>query len=139
MIDGSIVGRHSKIGPGVKMGPGFRIGEGVFVGPNVVLCNDMWPRADDTGFELDRLLDGSLVTIIIGDGASIGANATVLPGTHIGKNAFVAAGAVVDCDIPDGHIFKRSGEIVELNTAWARRRMRAARTEAPKTTLYFKD
>jgi UDP-2-acetamido-3-amino-2,3-dideoxy-glucuronate N-acetyltransferase len=127
MVDGSHVGARSKIGPGVKMGPGFAIGSDVFIGPNVVLCNDAWPRADVTGFDLEALLNGRMVAVVIEDGASIGANATVLAGVRIGKGAFVAAGSVVSRSVPAGHLHKRDGRLVEINSAWTRRRMRNVR------------
>jgi acetyltransferase-like isoleucine patch superfamily enzyme len=127
MVDGSIVRAGSKIGPGVKMGPGFILGQNVFLGPNVVLCNDLWPRADVTGFEIDKLLDGSIVAIRIEDGASVGANAVVLPGVRIGAGAMIAAGAVCDRSVPPRMLFRRDGTMVEINTAWTRRRMRGVR------------
>jgi acetyltransferase-like isoleucine patch superfamily enzyme len=126
MLDGPKFGDRCKIASGVAMGPGFEIGSDVFIGPNATFANDAFPRADRTGWEVDLLRDGSLVTIRVGDGASIGANAVVLPGIRIGARAMIAAGAVCGRDVPADHLFKRSGEIVEINTAWAARRMRAA-------------
>ena len=108
------------------MGPGFRLGDDVFVGPGVVLCNDLWPRADKTGWDAEMLRDGRCVTVKVGNRASIGANAVILPGVNIGEDCMIAAGAVCGRDVPAGHLFKRDGSIVEINTAWARKRMRAA-------------
>ena len=71
---------------------GARIGDRVFVGPNAVLTNDRYPPGPREG------LRGP----VIGDGAVIGANATILPGVVVGAGAFVAAGAVVTKDVPPG-------------------------------------
>jgi len=69
---------------------GTRIGDGVFIGPNAVLTNDRYPPGPHESLEAP----------VIGDGAVIGANATILPGVAIGEGAFVAAGAVVTKDVP---------------------------------------
>lgn len=127
MIDGSTIGAGSKVGPGVRMGPGFMIGERCFLGPGVVLCNDLWPRADVTGWEIEPLLDGRIVAVIMDDGASVGANAVVLPGVRLGAACMVAAGAVVDRSVPAGCLFKRDGRLVPINSAWTKRRMKGAR------------
>jgi len=66
------------------------IGDRVFLGPHAVLTNDPYP--------LRR--EANLVGPTIEDDASIGANATVLPGVTVGAGAFVAAGAVVTEDVP---------------------------------------
>ncbi|MFY1644205.1 acyltransferase [Methanoculleus bourgensis] len=71
---------------------GTRIGNRVFIGPNAVLTNDRYPPGPHE----------SLQGPVIGDGAVIGANATILPGVTVGEGAFVAAGAVVTKDVPPG-------------------------------------
>lgn len=124
-LDGPVFGDRCIVSPGVDIGPGFVVEDDVFLGPNVVLCNDAWPTVDKAGWDGDALRNG-FVTVRICDGASIGANAVVLPGVTVGARAMVAAGAVCGRDVPAGHLFKRDGTVVEINTAWARRRMRAA-------------
>lgn len=126
VLDGPVIGDRTIISMHVAMGPGFRVGSDVFIGPGVVFCNDAWPAADKEGWDADMLRDGRCVAVIVEDGASIGASAVILPGVRIGKGAMVAAGAVCGKDVPAGHLFKRSGEIVEINTAWAKRRMKSA-------------
>jgi dTDP-4-dehydrorhamnose 3,5-epimerase-like enzyme len=64
----------------------------VFVGPNATFTNDPFPRS--------RQYPLSYPTTHIRSGASIGANATILPGLTIGQNAMVGAGAVVTRDVP---------------------------------------
>lgn len=71
---------------------GVNLGNRVFVGPHVCFTNDLYPRAGSP--------DWQVVPTKVEDGASIGANATVLCGLTIGRNAMVAAGAVVTKDVP---------------------------------------
>ena len=66
------------------------IGNRVFIGPKTVLTNDRYPPS--------RI--GGLQGPVIGDGAAIGANVTILPGVRIGDGALVAAGSVVTKDVP---------------------------------------
>jgi len=68
------------------------IGDRVFVGPHACFTNDLYPRADSPDWEV--------VPTRVEDGASIGANATVLCGITIGRYGMVAAGAVVTKDVP---------------------------------------
>lgn len=125
MLDGPVIGNRCKIAARA-IGPGFRIGNEVFVGPGVVLCNDMWPTVDPTGWDVEMLRDGRCVTVRIGDRAWIGANSTILPGVSIGEGAAVSAHTRCAKDVPAGHLMRHDGTIVEINTAWARKRMKAA-------------
>lgn len=68
------------------------MGNKVFIGPNATFTNDIFPRSK-------QYPDRFPVTIIE-DGASIGANAVILPGIRIGAGAMVGAGSVVTKDIP---------------------------------------
>lgn len=90
-----IVGDRVTIKPGVQLWDGLRVGDDVFIGPNATFTNDLYPRSKQP-FELKQT--------IIGQGASIGANATILPGIRIGENAMIAAGTVVTKDVPDGKL-----------------------------------
>ncbi|MCU4924887.1 N-acetyltransferase [Halobacteria archaeon AArc-dxtr1] len=91
VIDGQTsIGSHVSLQTGVYVPTDTTIGDNVFVGPRAVLTNDAYPVRTDA----------DLVGPTIEDGASIGANATLLPGVTIGENAFVAAGAVVTDDVP---------------------------------------
>lgn len=125
-LDGPRFGDRCVIGHNVAMGPGFVFGDDCFVGPGVVLCNDAWPAAHRVGWDYDMLANGRCVAVRAGNEVGIGANAVVLPGVKLGDRAFVAAGAVCGRDVPAGHLFKRDGSIVEINTAWTRKRMKAA-------------
>ena len=64
----------------------------VFLGPNCSLTNDNRPRSKR---------DWTPVATTIREGATIGANATIVCGCHIGRYAFVGAGAVVTKPVPD--------------------------------------
>jgi len=88
-----VIGDGVTIKSGVQLWDGLRVGDGVFIGPNATFANDMFPRSKK---------EFSKMETHIGVGASIGANATVLPGLRIGKGAMVGAGAVVVEDVPDG-------------------------------------
>lgn len=126
MLHGAKFGDRCSIQANVAMGAGFVVGDDVFIGPNVTFCNDVFPRAHRIGWDAEALADGRCVTVIVGNGASIGANAVILPGVTIGQGAMVAAGAVCGVSVPANHMFKRDGRVVEINPAWAKKRMRAA-------------
>ena len=78
----------------VQIWDGISIDDDVFIGPNVIFCNDKYPRSMQYP---DKYLAN-----VIKKGASIGANATILPGICIGENAVVGAGAVVTKDFNPG-------------------------------------
>lgn len=80
---------------------GVSLGRGVFVGPHAVFTNDMRPRATNPDFAPLKDGDWTVGTSHIGDGAAIGANATILPGVDIGRWAMIGAGAVVTRNVPD--------------------------------------
>lgn len=93
---GTVIDGYSEIGSNVSLQTGVyvpshtTIGDEVFCGPNAVLTNDPYPVRK----EVD--LEGPTIE----DGASIAANATLLPGVSVGRNSFIAAGAVVTNDVP---------------------------------------
>lgn len=91
-----IVGNGVTIKCGVQLWDGITLEDNVFVGPNVTFTNDPYPRSGQHHKTYSR----TLVRL----GASIGANATVLPGLSIGANAIVGAGAVVTRDVPPNAI-----------------------------------
>lgn len=87
-----VVGDRVTIKCGVQLWDGVTLEDDVFVGPNVSFTNDPFPRSKRSPVELA----GTLVC----RGASIGANATILPGLTIGLSAMVGAGAVVTRNVP---------------------------------------
>lgn len=90
-----IIGDRVTIKCGVQLWDGLRVEDDVFIGPNATFTNDLFPRSK-TEFKLKQT--------IIKQGASIGANATILAGVCIGGNAMVGAGAVVTRDVVAGSI-----------------------------------
>lgn len=126
LLDGARFGDRCVVSMHTAMGAGFELGDDCFIGPNVVFANDAFPAANRIGWDYEALASGRCVAVRVGNKVSIGANAVILPGVNLGDGAFVAAGAVCGVDVPTGHMFKRDGSIVEINTAWAKKRMRAA-------------
>jgi len=100
ICDHSFVESNVTIGDGVTLKNGVAIWDGVslgdhvFVGPNAVFTNDLNPRA-----EIKKTHEQFLTTEVQ-EGASIGANATIVCGITIGRYAFIGAGAVVIRDVP---------------------------------------
>ena len=100
------IGQNVVISPGVVLGNGCKIQnnvsvytgvvceDGVFLGPSCVFTNVINPRAF-----IER--KGEYRKTTVKEGASIGANATIVCGHDIGRYAFVGAGAVVTKDVPD--------------------------------------
>lgn len=91
---GAVVGNRVTIKNNVLVWDRVTVGDDVFLGPNAVFTNDMLPRA-----AFKKPSDEFLPTVV-GRGASIGANATIVCGTTIGEGAFVGAGSVVVDDVP---------------------------------------
>jgi acetyltransferase-like isoleucine patch superfamily enzyme len=88
------IGDRVTIKCGVQIWDGICLEDDVFVGPNATFTNDKHPRSKVYPSEWPKTL--------VKKGASIGANATILPGLTIGENAMVGAGAVVTRDVPAG-------------------------------------
>jgi UDP-2-acetamido-3-amino-2,3-dideoxy-glucuronate N-acetyltransferase len=87
-----VVGNRVTIKCGVQLWDGVTLEDDVFVGPNVTFTNDMYPRS--------KQYPATFAKTLVRSGASIGANATILPGISIGKMAMIGAGSVVTRDIP---------------------------------------
>lgn len=91
-----VIGDRVTVKCGVQLWDGLRIEDDVFIGPNVTFTNDKYPKSKQYPDEFPKTE--------VKKGASIGANATILPGITIGENAMVAAGAVVTKDVPPGRL-----------------------------------
>jgi UDP-2-acetamido-3-amino-2,3-dideoxy-glucuronate N-acetyltransferase len=91
---GADIGDNVKIQNNVSVYTGVVIEDDVFLGPSCVLTNVANPRSQVNRHHLYQ-------KTVIGRGATIGANATILCGVTIGRYAFVGAGAVVTRDVPD--------------------------------------
>lgn len=92
------IGNRVTIKCGVQIWDGITLENDVYIGPNTTFTNDPFPRSK-------HFLD-SYPQTLVREGASIGANATILPGLTIGKGAMVGAGAVVTKNVPQGAIVK---------------------------------
>lgn len=86
------IGDEVVIKNGVELWDGVELGNRVFVGPNAVFTNYLLPRSK---------LFRECIQTLVREGASIGANATVVCGIEIGRYALIGAGAVVTRTVPD--------------------------------------
>jgi acetyltransferase-like isoleucine patch superfamily enzyme len=101
-IDAHVVlGNRVKVQNYVSIYEGVTIDDGVFVGPHVVFTNDKQPRAVNPDGSLKGASDWTISHTHVCEGASLGANATIVCGVTIGRWAMVGAGAVVTRDVPD--------------------------------------
>lgn len=87
-----VIGNNVTIKPGVQIWDGITIEDNVFIGPNATFTNDLKPRS--------KQYPDKFLRTVVKAGASIGANATILPGITIGENAMIGAGSVVLSDVP---------------------------------------
>jgi len=91
---GARVGNGVTVKNGVQLWDGVTVEDDVFLGPLMTFTNDPNPRA------AIKKLRSELVPTMVREGATIGANATIVCGVTIGRSAFVGAGAVVVHDVP---------------------------------------
>jgi len=110
--NGAVIGERCSLGQNVNIGPNVKIGNGVriqnnvsvyegvelednvFCGPSCVFTNVITPRAHFP-------VHGVYAKTLIKEGASLGANSTVVCGHTVGRSAMIAAGAVITKDVPD--------------------------------------
>jgi len=88
-----LIGDNVTIKCGVQIWDGITIEDDVFIGPNVTFTNDIFPRS--------KHYPEKFLKTRVCRGASIGANATILPGITIGPGSMVAAGSVVTKDVAE--------------------------------------
>ena len=87
-----VVGDRVTVKCGVQLWDGLRIEDDVFIGPNATFTNDRFPRS--------KQYPEKFAQTVVERGASIGANATILPGVRVSRHAMVGAGAVVTRSVP---------------------------------------
>jgi UDP-2-acetamido-3-amino-2,3-dideoxy-glucuronate N-acetyltransferase len=87
-----VIGDRVTVKCGVQLWDGTTIEDDVFIGPNATFTNDPFPRS--------RKPRAQPLRTTIKSGASIGANATILPGLIVGSGAMVGSGAVVTHSVP---------------------------------------
>jgi acetyltransferase-like isoleucine patch superfamily enzyme len=95
------LGKNVKVQAFVFIPEGVTIEDGVFIGPHVCFTNDLYPRAVNADGSLMSASDWHQVDTLVREGASIGANATIVCGVTLGRHCMVAAGAVVTKSVPD--------------------------------------
>lgn len=106
MIENDVqIGNNVTIKSGVYVWDGITLEDNVFVGPSVTFTNDKAPRS--------KQYPDEFLKTIVEQGASIGGNATILPGIRIGRNALVGAGAVVTKDVPENAIVVGNPAIIK--------------------------
>ncbi len=100
-----LLGDRVTIKCGVQLWDGITLEDDAFVGPNATFTNTMFPRS--------RAYQKEFLRTVVRKNASIGANATILPGLDIGPNAMVGAGAVVTQSVPaNAIVFGNPAQIV---------------------------
>ena len=92
---GVVVGDDVTIKNGVALYDGVKVEDEAFLGPHCVFTNDLRPRSGRY-----KRPPATFLPTLIGRGATIGANATVVCGHDVGSYAMVAAGAVVTRNVP---------------------------------------
>ena len=92
-----VVGDRVTVKCGVQLWDGVTIEDDAFIGPNVTFTNDRYPPSDNFPQKIERTR--------VGRHASIGANATILPGVSVGEGAMIGAGSVVTRDVPAGELW----------------------------------
>lgn len=90
---GVTIGNRVTIKNCISIWDGVTIEDDVFLGPNCVFTNDMFPRS--------KAHHSAYIKTLVKKGASIGANATIICGTELGRYSFIGAGAVVTKSVPD--------------------------------------
>jgi UDP-2-acetamido-3-amino-2,3-dideoxy-glucuronate N-acetyltransferase len=113
-----VIGNGVTIKSGVQLWDGIRIHDKVFVGPNVTFTNDLVPRSKQYPEKFQQTT--------VEQGASIGANSTIIGGITIGKYSLIGAGSIVTKNIPPFSVWygvpasqkgyiTRSGELLDLS------------------------
>lgn len=112
ILENSKIGKDCSLGQNVMVGPNVQVGDSVkiqnnvsvydgvtledkvFCGPSAVFTNVINPRSNVNRKE-------EFKKTIVKEGASIGANSTIICGNNLGKYCFIAAGSVITKDVPD--------------------------------------
>lgn len=100
-----VIGNNVTVKSGVYVWDGITLKDNVFIGPCVTFTNDKKPRSKQYSDEFPKT--------VVEEGASIGANATLLPGITIGKNALIGAGAVVTKNVPENAIMVGNPAVIK--------------------------
>lgn len=131
---GVVVGARSRIQNFSNVVAGVRLEDDVFIGPHVSFTNVKFPRVAFPA-------DGHYLETLVERGASLGANATILPGLRLGRFCLVGAGSVVTRDVVpfalvQGNPARRVGWVSEFGVKLERR---GAEYVCPKTTVRYRE
>lgn len=102
-----IIGDNVTIKSGVQLWDGIRIEDNAFISPNVTFTNDFKPRS--------KQYPNEFLKTLVKEGASIGANATLIGGITIGKYSMIGAGSVVTKNIPDYTLWYGNPAVYKAN------------------------
>lgn len=126
------IGDRVTIKSGVQLWDGVALEDDVFIGPNVAFTNDSFPRSKNRPEVYSRTL--------IKNKASIGANATILPGVTVGQSAMVGAGSVVTHDIPpNAVVVGNPGRVIGFVSGRDSERIIPLNALLPESNLKVKD
>src|SRR6185312_11584549 len=89
--NGAVIGRNCKISSHSFICEGVTLEDGVFVGHGVMFTNDRYPRATNADGSLQTASDWTVLPTRVRRNASIGSNATLLPGIVVGEGALIGA------------------------------------------------
>jgi acetyltransferase-like isoleucine patch superfamily enzyme/dTDP-4-dehydrorhamnose 3,5-epimerase-like enzyme len=121
------VGNRVTIKCGVQLWDGITIDDDVFIGPNATFTNDPFPRS--------KMHRKEPLKTRIRKGASIGANATILPGIEIGAGAMIGAGAVITMNVPpNAVVYGNPGRIMHYTDTGSGERETGG-NEAKRTSI----
>jgi len=90
------VGNYCKIQNNVSIYEGVTLEDYVFCGPSMVFTNILFPRC-----KYPQVGSKYYIKTLVKEGASLGANCTIVCGNTIGRNAMIGSGAIVTSDVPD--------------------------------------
>jgi len=117
------IGDRVKVQNFVSVYKGVRIEDDVLVGPSVTFTNDLYPRA--FSWDADKI-----TMTVVKEGASIGANSTIVCGVTIGEYAMIGAGSVVTKDVPPfGLVYGNPAELKGFVCYCGRKLSRIVREE----------
>lgn len=98
------IGKRCKISSHSFLCSGVVIEDEVFIGHGVMFTNDLLPRACKEDGTVKTADDYEVIPTLVKKGASIGSNATILPGITLGERCMIGAGAVVVHDVADDDV-----------------------------------
>lgn len=99
--NGALIGNRVTLKNGVCVWSGISVGDDVFIGPNATFTNDLYPRSPRAPHISSKYEQESnwLSQIELGEGCTVGANATIIGPVKLGRYCMIGAGTVVVKDV----------------------------------------